>query len=149
MHRYSTEQIVSKLRQAEVELSRCLTESPWSVRNWAQVSEHTYYRCHGKSTVACAVTSAKRTQGCSSREPRGSRSGRGVTKPSTTLILKEDDLGTSEPAPTPCSAVRSWSHQLAGVGAAVPGRVTRPLTPCAVSRRVQASRCGCRMMSCG
>ena len=51
--RYSTEQIVTKLRQAEVELSRGL-RTP-QVCKQLGISEQTYY-AGGRSTAACAST---------------------------------------------------------------------------------------------
>ena len=78
--RYSTEQIVSKLRQAEVELSRGL-RVPWSVRNWGLASRPT--TGGGKSTVACASTRPSGSRSSSGRT-RGSSSW-GRTKPSTAL----------------------------------------------------------------
>ena len=55
--RYSTEQIVTKLRQAEVELSRGL-RTPQVCKKLG-ISEQTYYRC------------ARSTAGSSSTKPSG------------------------------------------------------------------------------
>ena len=81
--RYSTEQIVSKLRQAEVELSRGL-RVPLVCKKLG-ISEQTYYRWRKEygglrlDQANCSRSSSGRTRGSSSWWR---------TKPSTTRFLK-------------------------------------------------------------
>ena len=62
--RYSTEQIVTKLRQAEVELGRGL-RTPETCKKLG-ISEQTYYRWR-RNTAACASTRRSGSRSSSGR----------------------------------------------------------------------------------
>ncbi len=65
--RYSTEQIVTKLRQAEVELSRGL-RTPQVCKKLG-VSEQTYPTAGGRNTVVCGWTKPNGSRSSSERTP--------------------------------------------------------------------------------
>ena len=70
--RYSTEQIVTKLRQAEVELSRGL-RTPQACKKLG-VSEQTYYRWR-KEYGGLRLDQAKRFEGARAREHAAEEAG--------------------------------------------------------------------------
>ena len=98
--RYSTEQIVTKLRQAEVELSRGL-RTP-QVCKQLGVSEQTYYRWR-KEYGGLRLDQAKRLKAL---EQENTRLKRLVADQALdNMILKEVASGTAEPVPAPPGGV--------------------------------------------